>query len=103
MADIDTSTNRDPHPTRDELLAIRDRMNARLAAGEPVRLIRVANLLTRTWQASRRIQRAMAYADLPETHRPGSAAERCRLLAETGEHLGLDRVGLVIETVEVRP
>lgn len=96
MADIDTSMNRDPHPTHDELLALRDRMNARLAASEPVRLIRVANLRTTAWRADAAKLRSN-WGGLRVISRDGL---RCERLAETGEHLGLDRVGLVVETVE---
>lgn len=104
--DIDTSSNFDPSPTRDELLRIRDRMNARLDDdgrvrdyGRPVRIIRSANLLTRYWQQD---------VDHLERKMIGLGVEsqdlrRCYELAETGKHLGLERVGLVVGVEEVSP
>lgn len=104
MPDVDTSANAwNPQPTHDELLAIRDRMLARLAAGAPVRLIRVANLKTEAWRQDVRFNRDRAVA-FPTTGRFVRFRDRqsdlCEALASTGEHLGLDRVGLVVETVE---
>lgn len=105
MADIDTSQNRDPSPTRDELLALRDRMLARLEGdgrvrdfGRPARIIRSANLLTTSWRAD-------VYFLVHQRGHTLTAPNTRRVvaLAETGEHLGLERVGLVVETTEVAP
>jgi protein-disulfide isomerase-like protein with CxxC motif len=94
--DVDTSMNRDPSPTGDELLAIRDRMLARLESGAPVRVIRSANLLTSSWRSDVRflaVQRG-------HSHRSHEVFVS-QVLADTGEHLGLDRVGLVVGSDEV--
>lgn len=96
MPDVDTSANRDPSPTGDQLLAIRDRMNARLAAGEPGRMIRSANLLTRYWRSD------VAFLESRgQGRRPGAQLSISETLAETGEHLDIERVGLVFEVAEV--
>lgn len=97
IPDIDTSANRDPSPTGDDLLKIRDRMNARLEAGEPVRVIRSANLPTTAWRSD------VHFLAEQRNHSPASYQVRvCQTLADTGEHLGLDRVGLIVGTAEVR-
>lgn len=92
MADFDTSKNTwNPSPTHDELMAIRDRMNARLAAGEPVNLIRVANLRTKSWRQDigfLSVQRRMS--------RTAPEVRACINMARTGEHLGLEFVGRVL-------
>lgn len=99
VPDIDTSMNRDPSPTHDELLRIRDRMMAKLGSGAPVREIHSANLRTPIWRQDieylRRGWRTLGVES--------KEANRCEALAQTGEHLGLDRVGLIIETFEVTP
>ena len=111
MANIDTSMNRDPEPTRETLLKLRDRMNARLHEdgrirdyGRPVRIIRSANLLTRIWQqdAKSRVWRPkLALWRRPDLE--SGELKRIRAMAETGEHLGLERVGLVVGVEEVQP
>lgn len=114
MPDIDTSMNRDPSPTRDELLALRDRMNARLEDdgrvrdyGRPVRMIHSANLLTRYWRQDVRFNepKFVLFPSSGNQARFGrdNESDRCRALAETGERLGLERVGLIVETSEVSP
>lgn len=80
-----------------------DAFRARMAArrpDHPTRVVRVAMLPTRTWHQGERQLFATAYANVPPVHRAGSEVERCRRLAETGERLGLERVGAVIDSTE---
>lgn len=65
----------------------------------PIRIIRVAHLKTSSWhQDAGMFTHPSGHAAISTTE-----ASRCRTLAETGEHLGLERVGVVVETVEVTP
>lgn len=96
MPDIDTSMNRDPSPTAAELLAIRDRMLARLESGEPVRVIRSVNLLTRHWRSDVGFLEGRG-----QSRRAGHQLSISETLAETGELLDIERVGLVFDVAEV--
>lgn len=98
MPDIDTSMNRDPSPTGDELLAIRDRMLRQLESEphRPVRIVRSANLLTHYWRADVGFLESRG-----QGRRPGTQLSISETLAETGERLDIERVGLIFEVAEV--
>ena len=75
--------------------------------GRPVRVIRAANLTPAAWKSDARITSGGRNGTEVHFSSSGDTAmlgvhlpRRCAALAETGAHLGLDRVGLVIETVE---
>jgi hypothetical protein len=86
----------DPHPNlQDAIDAFEARMAVRDFEREPLHVVTAAALPTRTWRASERRAGSL--------HRAGSIDARCAALAETGEHLGIERVGLVVESREVTP
>lgn len=80
------------------LIALHEAAQATRDPSRPIRVIRVAMLRTRYWRtdADERERRGASL-------KPGHVQFTCQELAETGELLGLDRVGLVVEEVEVRP
>ncbi len=96
MTDLDTSGNSfDPRPSLLDLIAEHRVAEANRSPGAPIRIHRVAHLKTHYWQRD---------ADYLEVkfrglRGPSRAQFRSRDLAQTGEHLGLERVGLVVETV----
>lgn len=68
---------------------------------EPIRVVRVVMLAPRVWRQHETGSSGVTYAKRKPSYRNGSKLERCRQLAETGERLGIDRVGLVVESREV--
>jgi hypothetical protein len=96
VADVDTSANRDPSPTAAELLAIRDRMNVRLEAGLPARIIR--SVAMRTDDLAFALQKRESYhAEHPIGRR--TQIRRAFAALETAQHLGLEYAGRVVEAV----
>lgn len=74
---------------------------ARMAArdpSEPIRVVRVVMLEPHIWRRHEIGSSGTSYAKRKPSYRTGSKLERCRQLAETGERLGLDRVGLAAES-----
>lgn len=66
--------------------------------GTPIRVIRAVTLTTAAWRSDERMHAGVSFANLPTRHAEGSLSETCRRLAVVGEGLGLERVGLVVET-----
>jgi hypothetical protein len=73
------------------------RMAVRDFEKDPVRVVTAAGLKTRYWR-----QDAESFERHGGSLRPGHDQWRCRELAETGELLGIERVGLVVESREGR-
>lgn len=71
----------------------------------PIRVIRVAMLRTTAWRSDARKVNGGRDVVFPSTGRAATffdqTALRCQVLAETGELLGVERVGLVVEAAEV--
>jgi hypothetical protein len=77
------------------------RMAVRDFERDPIRVVTAVALRTKAWRQHQRHQSATSYADLKPSYRNGSLAERTRQMAETGELLGIERVGLVVDQREV--
>lgn len=79
-----------------ECVQLHEAAQAERSADRPIRVLRAACLRTAYWRAD-----VGFLARVRRNSLRSPAVIRCRTLAETGEHLGLDRVGLVVETLEV--
>lgn len=84
-----------------------DRMAVRDFEREPLRVVRVAMLQTKAWRADVRFNAGPRTVAFPSTGRSvefrDRESDRCEQLAQTGERLGIERVGLVVERSEVHP
>ena len=66
------------------------------ATRPPTRAIRVAMLRTKTWRREADLGTHPSRGRWTRADLRGGDVQQCRDLAATGEHLGLERVGLVV-------
>ena len=78
------------------LIALHEAAQATRDPERPINVIRVAMLRTAAWR-----QDAAYFEKMGLNVRPGSQGFTCLEMAETGERLGLERVGVVVETETV--
>jgi hypothetical protein len=110
MTDIDTSRNVfDPHPSLTDLIERFEAAERGRPLDAPVRIVRVAMLQTIAWRQDVRLagpEREVTFERAGRTVQFNAYSREGRLreaLAQTGEHLGLERVGRVVETIEGLP